>query len=496
MVPLPGVLLAGRYLLDRPLAKGGMGAVWLARHRELGTEVAVKFMDPALIASSDARARFEREARASAMLDSQHVVHVHDYGVEDGTPYLVMERLRGQDLSERLRARGTLSLAEGAKIATQVSKALRRAHEAGVVHRDLKPGNVFFAEKDDDEVIKVLDFGIAKILQPEDGRDATRTGTIMGSVHYMSPEQVRDSKSADPRSDLWSLGIVLYQALTGSVPFPGSEIGDVLVRICTEPVKPPSERVGSLGPAVDAFFERALQRDRERRFGSAREMAEAFEALLTGAPAPTEAPRTTLPLVESASSATPATPELTDDGALVQTLVLPRETGLRAPGDEVAAGVIASQPSTQPGVTRTLAPSSARPPAKGARAWVWGLGAVGLVGGLAVLALRGLGASGEASAESPVPAASLQEVSPAQVEPPPAGSPSAVSMPSAAASAPEPSASAAATAPLAQRPSATAVASSKPVRPVSGPPAASASAAKGAAPTPKATPTERPVDLP
>jgi serine/threonine-protein kinase len=284
--PDKGVVIAKRYALVRPLAQGGMGSVWIARHLDLDVDVTVKFMAPTLIASADARARFEREARVAARLESQHVVHVQDYGVEDGTPYLVMELLKGESLWARLAREGTMPLDAAARLLQQMCKALRTAHEAGLVHRDLKPGNVFLARKDEDDVVKILDFGLAKANDLGEAQANTESGVLLGSVHYMSPEQIRSSRSVDQRSDLWSIGVILYRVLGGRLPFPGEKLGDVLVRVCTDPFPRLTMLVPDLPPGVDAFFERALDRDPDKRFQSAGEMSEAFAALVQEATAP------------------------------------------------------------------------------------------------------------------------------------------------------------------------------------------------------------------
>ncbi|WP_437518047.1 serine/threonine-protein kinase [Sorangium sp. So ce1099] len=275
-----GSVIAGRYRLERMLARGGMGSIWVARHLQLDVGVAVKLMASEYAASTTARARFEREARAAAQLKIPNVVHVHDYGIEDDTPFLVMELLEGEDLETRLAREGRLTGAATLTIVTQVCKALRRAHETGVIHRDLKPANLFLSRQDEDELVKVLDFGIAKAEGMLLAGKETKTGTLVGSPYYMSPEQVRRSKSLDRRSDLWSVGVIIYRCLTGRLPFPGEEIGEVFVAICTEDFPLPSSLAPELGPEVDRFFARALMRDPEHRFQSASELAEAFHAAI------------------------------------------------------------------------------------------------------------------------------------------------------------------------------------------------------------------------
>ncbi|WP_437538971.1 protein kinase [Sorangium sp. So ce726] len=278
-----GSVVAGRYRLERMLARGGMGSIWVARHLQLDATVAVKLMAPEYASSSTARARFEREARAAAQLKIPNVVHVHDYGIEGDTPFLVMELLEGEDLETRLSRERRLSTAATLGILTQVCKALRRAHEMGIVHRDLKPANLFLSRQDEDEIVKILDFGIAKAQGTLLAGNETKTGTLVGSPYFMSPEQVRRSKTLDWRSDLWSVGVIAYRCLTGHLPFPGEEIGEVFVAICTEDAPLASSIVPELGPGVDGFFSRALARDPAHRFQGASELAEALGAAVGAA---------------------------------------------------------------------------------------------------------------------------------------------------------------------------------------------------------------------
>jgi serine/threonine protein kinase/tetratricopeptide (TPR) repeat protein len=283
-----GSVIAGRYRLVRPLAQGGMGAVWRAHHEHLDIPIAVKLMAPALAASEDARARFEREAKAAARLSSPHVVQVHDYGLDRGVPYMVMELCEGEDLSDRLRRARRVPLGEAWTIASQIGKALALAHEAGVVHRDLKPSNVFLARVGDDEVVKVLDFGIAKWRAAGTRGAATAPGALLGSPDYMSPEQARGEAELDHRSDLWSLGVILFQCLTGGLPFAAGDVAALIGAICGAPIPLATSRAPDLPPAVDRFFDRALARGLGARFQSAREMVRAFAAIVeqAGEPAP------------------------------------------------------------------------------------------------------------------------------------------------------------------------------------------------------------------
>jgi eukaryotic-like serine/threonine-protein kinase len=285
---LVGSIIAGKYRVLRLIGSGGMGTVWEGVHTTLGTRVAIKCIKPQFAAQPEARARFEIEARAAARLRTKHAVHVYDYGVsDDGLPYIVMEFLEGESLSEAIIERGPLPPGEVAQIIVQAARALTKAHAAGIVHRDLKPDNIFLAQADEPSegllyVVKLVDFGIAKILEdaPAPGSSPmggpTREGTVIGTPNFMAPEQLTAGGAPGPTTDLWSLGACTFAAVTGRLPFEGDVIGDIVLRVCAAPMPIPSKVATSVPPGFDAWFARACSRDPLRRFQSAEELAQAL----------------------------------------------------------------------------------------------------------------------------------------------------------------------------------------------------------------------------
>lgn len=278
--PAAGSIIAQRYELRSVLGSGGMGTVWAAEHTSLKSPVAVKFLDPVVAQDPTILERFLREAQAAAALRSVNVVQIFDYGVFEGTPYIAMELLQGESLRERVDRLGRLSPEDTAKVILHVSRAMARAHDMGVVHRDLKPENVFIAQ-DDEEVVKVLDFGIAKVTHGDlvgrsDSR--TKTGSLLGTPYYMSPEQAQGNRVVDARSDLWSLAVICFECLTGRPPFDSEALGDLILAICTrEPPRPSS--LAAVPQGFDAWFARGVAKDPEARFQTARELAESFSLI-------------------------------------------------------------------------------------------------------------------------------------------------------------------------------------------------------------------------
>ncbi|WP_438000335.1 protein kinase [Sorangium sp. So ce185] len=448
----PGSVIGGKYRIERPLSQGGMGSVWVARHVTLGSPVAVKLMAPELAAVPSFVARFEREARIAANLQSPHVVHVQDHGIDGGHPYLVMELLHGEDLEARLKRVRRLSVSSATRILMQAGRALRRAHEAGLVHRDLKPGNLFLARVDDEEVVKILDFGIAKDISGRPMTEVTRTGEVLGSPYYMSPEQVRGERDIDHRSDLWSLAVILFRAITGELPFPGDELGSVFAKILVDPPPRPTRAAPDLPRAIDSFFARALERDRTQRFQSVNEMLDDL-ARITGVPRPAaslpemEPPaageRSAGVSVLGLATTAPAPPEDAptpgqddrpeeatsglvrgSDHATVDLRPKPRAEPSEAPlaPENRASGVPALHVTDSSAVTdsgpRISPEESIQLPVTSTRAWFLGVAAAAVLGGCGLV-----WAASRGDVEAPSPRMSMEALPAPQrgsTEPPPA----------------------------------------------------------------------------
>jgi eukaryotic-like serine/threonine-protein kinase len=276
--PREGDVLAGKFRIERVLGVGGMGMVVSALHLHLDERVAIKFLLPEALGNAEAVARFGREARAAVKIKSEHVARVIDVGALDsGAPYMVMELLRGHDLSNLLRDRGALPVSTAVQYVLQACEALAEAHAVGIVHRDLKPANLFVtARADGTPCVKVLDFGISKITNPSgSGADMgmTRTQAIMGSPLYMSPEQLASAKDVDPRTDIWAIGTVLYELLSGRVPFEADNMPQLCTLILhTEP--PPLRSLRAEVPEqLEQCIARCLRKDRAQRYANVAALA-------------------------------------------------------------------------------------------------------------------------------------------------------------------------------------------------------------------------------
>ena len=276
---LPGDIVAGKYRVERQLGAGGMGVVLAATHLDLLEPRALKFLSDAALEDAESVERFLREARAASRLKSEHVARVYDVGrLPTGMPFMVMEYLEGTDLGAMLKAGGRLSIPVAVNYVLQAVEGLAEAHAAGIVHRDLKPANLFLTFRPDGtECVKVLDFGISKIKSTAEDIDVTKTHAVLGSPHYMSPEQMESSRDVDARSDVWSLGILLYQLITGELPFKGKTMTEVVAVVFSKPPIPPTKLVPDLPPELEKVILQCLQHDVNARPQNVGELAKALE---------------------------------------------------------------------------------------------------------------------------------------------------------------------------------------------------------------------------
>jgi serine/threonine protein kinase len=306
---LVGRLVGEKYEVRAVLGRGGMGTIYEAVHVQMGRAVALKVLHPAQVKRSDSVKRFHQEARAAGAIGHPNICEVYDIGtLDDGRPYLVMERLTGSTLARHLR-RGVMQFDAAIDIITQVLSGLVVAHEKGIVHRDLKPDNIFLTERVGcPPVAKVLDFGVSKIvsmapLEPRDADlDLTRTGMVMGTPYYMSPEQASGARDLDGRVDLYACGVILYEALTGRRPFVASTHQALLWNIMkTEPTAPSKLRKG-FPSALESVIARAMARDRALRYGYAHEFIAALMHVRTNLPHYSAMPLPIKPLTPAAFS--------------------------------------------------------------------------------------------------------------------------------------------------------------------------------------------------
>ncbi|MCC6648600.1 MAG: serine/threonine protein kinase [Polyangiaceae bacterium] len=433
-----GETFLGKYLVERVLGMGGMGVVVAARHLQLDERVAVKFV---LHQTGDSVERFIREARATVRLKSEHVARVHDVGTtEGGAPYLVMEFLEGQDLSQLLEDRGRLSVGDVVDFVLQACEAVAEAHASGIVHRDLKPQNLFLAKGlGGHPTVKVLDFGISKASNVVSSQ-LTQTTSVMGSPMYMSPEQMRSAKKAVPQSDVWALGVVMQELLTGRTPFEADTVTELALKVTTEAPRPVTEDRADVPVELREIIARCLEKDPTRRYAHAAELASALE-----------------PLASPASQISAHRARLLLGGA-PSTLV---STGPRSFEATVVSDTSRISASTGGGAG-TLSPAASLSPPRGASRWPL------VVGGLAL------------AAAVAIAIVATRKPDPVAVTPPAPSAPAAPAAPPAATSTPAakvavepvvtPSASAsAAAAPLPAAPPAGVKAPLPPKRPAGGP---------------------------
>jgi serine/threonine protein kinase len=279
---LVGSTVAGKYHIDRLIGRGGMGAVFQATNAAIGKRVALKFLGAETSKDGDAATRFQREAEAASLAESPHIVQIFDSGrSEQGLPFLVMELLTGEDLRARLRREGRLTSEAAVRIGLQILKALKQAHAAGIVHRDLKPDNVFLCRRDDEpSFVKIVDFGISKLQQRAGVDTLTHKGAVLGTAFYMSPEQAQSFSDIDGRTDLFSLGAILYEMLTGEPPHSAPTYEAILIGICTRDAADVRAKAPEVPEKLARVIARALARDRDERYSSASDMLADLEATL------------------------------------------------------------------------------------------------------------------------------------------------------------------------------------------------------------------------
>ncbi len=275
----PGAELGGRYRLERIIGRGACGVVFEATHLVIGKRVAVKCLYPQLRSHPTLVERFFQEARIAAQVEHPHVIKVFDGGDEKNTLFLAMELLEGETLAERLE-RGPLGVTDAVELFLKVLDGVAAVHDRGVVHRDLKPENVFLSRTDDgtEGVPKVLDFGVSKLKHPGQQKELTVLGSVMGTPYYMAPEQMMSAKDVDARADVYSLGVMLYEAISGQLPYGGDNIADIFTAAKRADWTPLDERSSDVSTLLSRIVGKAMQVERDARFASVREMHRALAA--------------------------------------------------------------------------------------------------------------------------------------------------------------------------------------------------------------------------
>ena len=367
-----------QYRVISKLGQGGMGAVYLAEHTLLGRKAALKILHPSLTQRDDIVERFFNEARAATSIADPGIVQIFDFGYQDDLAYIVMELLDGESLDARLKRLEKLPVADALRLARQMSLSLYAAHRHGVVHRDLKPENVFVVpdpEASGGERTKILDFGIAKLTDAEQNHKRTQTGMMMGTPIYMSPEQCRGSGTLDHRSDIYSLGCLLFHLIAGRPPFDDENAGELIASHLKEPAPKPSQFV-PVSPTVDEIIGRCLQKAPEQRYDSMRELATALEAAMRGVTGFELARLTPLPTMATGPAVTvpPAAPErrrwwiaigaasVIAVGAVVVVLAIPRADKSAPPAVLAPPIIPAVTKAPPPAPTPAPAPAPVAPP--------------------------------------------------------------------------------------------------------------------------------------
>ncbi|HEY3497465.1 MAG TPA: serine/threonine-protein kinase [Polyangiaceae bacterium] len=404
-----GTVLEGKFRITREIGRGGMAAVYEAENVDIGKRVAVKILAAELITSRVVRERFIREARAASAVRSPHICDVYDSGMYEERPFLVMELLEGESLYDMLTRLRRLDVPTALTVAVQTSRGLGKAHEANIVHRDLKPENIFVSRDEYGALnVKLLDFGLAKFYEPTNDGDPktarlTREGALFGTPAYMSPEQAKGQGEVDLRSDLWALGCIVYECLTGQTVWSVEQgVAMILAQVASAPVPRPSRVRPDLPPGFDAWFGRALDRDPARRFQTSRELAETLEVAL----APDQAPRSAIASVHTEA-----------EGAHIDELIA--HSGAARPGELGAGDILAEPDPNSDGITPEPV---VRPERRSSGVWPLLLVAAVVLGGYAVW-LKFLHPPGEGGKGAATPRATASASARGQKPRPPATDP-------------------------------------------------------------------------